>query len=781
MKFALALLALVATSFAAPWQIPNVGRGELAKELQDFLNILPQEQIAAITLQYYAQDAEFQAMIQYFKSDGFKQLVKEIQALPEMQALMQYMYNAGIDVYKLQDMLNNWLGLTQVNFAIDTQITGGIRGYIDDIKAVISPVKDKLIALYHEKMQSSTVFQDFVNQLKSPNFQQLVNKVHANPKFQELLKHAANAKIDLKLVRDILKTILGIDIPSYYIYHQSLMWIKSFDLSQHRVEFSCKHESKSVYYFFIIGCILDHYLNNLIHRKEFHKVLEFFVQRTLLEYVNRNVVRYSDAEDYKQEIRCDLRVHSAAFKSIQDDLNGFDIVDFVYGLLEVVGLELTDEATKRSNYSYSCQSICSCHASTATTMKLTLGLCAVLAIIGQGQAHQFPEFGHGPLYEDFQDILDLVPIENILEVAVDYVIHDNEVQDFLEELGNTTVIKDLLVDFQAIPEVINLFNYLHKEGIYVYHIMNAINKALDIKELVPPSSQVSPLKRTGGVRGFFIDIKKHLDYDVFISIYVDKLKVSTVFVNFINQLKSDNFQQIVNKMCESKAAKYIISSLEAKSVNLKIVRDILYVVFGINVPSGPPKTLMDDFIDFAMLIPMENYTDIVIKYVNEDEKVQKAFMYMFETEFHDLLRNLEAAKEFQAFVIHLEKAGIPVIEMIQALHQAIGMEKYVPPKVDSFIKSLIKPQKIGDGMKGMLKDLYDILPLNEIDALYKQKMRTSKAFVEFIRNITSDEMGQIYIDLVWSKPYKNFITKTLGKGLEIEGSVALSVRMIGLK
>lgn len=218
MKFTLALLAFVATSTAAPWVIPNVGRGELAKELQDFLDRLPQQEIASITLQYYAQDAEFQAMIQYLKSDGFKQLVKDIENLPEMKSLMEYMYNVGIDVYKLQDMLYNWLGLTQANFAIDKQITGGIRGYCDDIKAVIRPVKDELTALYKNKMQNSEVFRNFMAQLQSSDFQELVNKVYANPKFQELLKHAANAKIDLQLIKDVLKAIIGLDFPSYTIF-----------------------------------------------------------------------------------------------------------------------------------------------------------------------------------------------------------------------------------------------------------------------------------------------------------------------------------------------------------------------------------------------------------------------------------------------------------------------------------------------------------------------------------------------------------------------------------
>lgn len=415
-------------------------------------------------------------------------------------------------------------------------------------------------------------------------------------------------------------------------------------------------------------------------------------------------------------------------------------------------------------------------------MKFTLGLIAILAVIGLGQAHQFPDFGKGPLHEDLQDILDLVPVEKIADVLVDYLLHDKEVENYLEELGKSNAIKDLLVDFQAIPEVIELFNYMHKEGLNIYQMVNTINKALKIKELVPPSSEAHSLeeKRTGGVRGLFVDIKKQIDFDAFISIYVDKLKVSTVFVNFINQLKSDNFQQIVNKVYEIKAFQFIVSSLKDKSVNLKIVGDVMYLVLGINVPY-PTKTLADELYDFLMLLPMEKMVDILIKYINEDEKVRNAMLFMFKTEFHDLLRTLEATKEHQAFVIYIEKSGLPIIQAIQEWHHAIGMEKYVPPKIENFFKSLTETQKIGDGMQGMLKDLYDVLPLDKIDALYAKKMRNSKVFVDFIRRLTSEEMVKIIKDLTAHKAYKEFITKTKEQGLEFESSEILSIRIIGLK
>ncbi|XP_025989059.2 uncharacterized protein LOC105196138 [Solenopsis invicta] len=415
-------------------------------------------------------------------------------------------------------------------------------------------------------------------------------------------------------------------------------------------------------------------------------------------------------------------------------------------------------------------------------MKFTLGLFAVLAIIGLGQAHQFPDFGKGPLHEDLQDILDLLPLEKMADVFEDYIMYDNEVQNFFEDLANNIKVDDLLGDIIKIPQVMRLLIYLQREGINILPNINTINKLFDIKEFVPPSSQTYSVKeRTGGLRGFFKDMKKHIDYDVFISIYVDKLKTSKAFVNFINQLKSDNFQQIVNKVSKIEAVQYIVSRLEASSVNVKIVEDILYLLFGINVPKSSPKTLIDELMDFVMLIPQEKFVDIMVKYLNEDAKVQETIQFMFTNEFHDILRALEALEEHQALVIHIEKAGFPMIEYLSNLHRAIGMEDYVPPKIENFLKSLVRTQKIGDGLQGMIKDLYDILPLDKIDALYEEKMKTSKVFADFITAVTSEEMLEILHAIGVHETYKEFTTKTKEKGLDVEELVKLNIRIIGIK
>ncbi|XP_012227643.1 protein G12 [Linepithema humile] len=224
MKFALALLALVAAA-SAKIEIPNFGRGELHKDIQEFLDMLPQEEIFAITLEYFSEDKEFQAMVEYLLSDEFRDLVKEVEALPEIKVLMDYIHEAGIDIYTIVNLLNEMIGLDPLTppssfFAVRKQITGGIRGYVDDIMAIL-PLEE-LNDLYEKKLKESKAFADFIAQIESENFQEIVNKVYANPKTQELLKHAEAAGIDLELIKELLKVLWGIKIPPrprFYIRH----------------------------------------------------------------------------------------------------------------------------------------------------------------------------------------------------------------------------------------------------------------------------------------------------------------------------------------------------------------------------------------------------------------------------------------------------------------------------------------------------------------------------------------------------------------------------------
>jgi len=416
-------------------------------------------------------------------------------------------------------------------------------------------------------------------------------------------------------------------------------------------------------------------------------------------------------------------------------------------------------------------------------MRLSLALFAILAVIGLGQAHQFPNFGEGPLHEDIQDFLDLIPARRIGRVFGYYLARDPEIQDVVQHLKSSTLIKDLVTEFQGIPEVLNFLNYLQTQSINIYNVLNKLNKVLGVKELVPPEADLYalPYRRTGGIRGFFREIKALFNYDDFITTYAQKMKSSPAFIDFIKQIKSDNFQQIINKVYEIKSFQIILNSLKHSGVKVHIVADILLVVFGITVPNAPKeRTLQEQLADFYDLLPLEKFLEVFLTYLNEDTEVHNAFMYMFTPEFHSLLRGVEALDEHKAFVVYIQKTGIDMVKAIQEWHKAIGMEDYVPPEIESLFVSPVGALKVGEGMQAMLKDLYNLLPLDKIDVLYRLKLKTSKIFSEFIAKLKAPELQKIVTNLYLNDTYRQFIVESRSKGLDLHGLTMLANRIFGI-
>ncbi|KYQ59205.1 Protein G12 [Trachymyrmex zeteki] len=420
-------------------------------------------------------------------------------------------------------------------------------------------------------------------------------------------------------------------------------------------------------------------------------------------------------------------------------------------------------------------------------MKYISALFAALTIIGLGQAHQFPDFGEGALHEDIQDILDLVPYQEIRSIVLDYISGDSEVQEVFNFFLNSTLLKNLMLDLEAIPEVINILNYMQKEGVDIYSLVNKANKALGIDEIAPPPSRLYSLviQRTGGIVGLVKDITDVIPTAKIIRIYVQKMKTSSAFVGFVNQLKSDNAQQVVNKAYQIKSLQTILNGLKIRGVNTQISADIMFIVLGLNVPNDvtvyQERTLEDDLMDFVNSLPIDQFIKLALKYIVEDEKVQHSLQYLQTPEFHSSLCDLEALKEYQALVVYLEKAGLNVTDYIKTFHKAIGMEDYVPPKIESIFKSKIGIQKIGDGIKGLLEDLYNLIPFDKIEALYNEKLQNSKVFADFIGKLKSPEMQKLINDLCVNQTFKNFVTKAKENGWELTGLKKFSARIFGFK
>lgn len=212
MKFALVILvALAVSNPLEAYKVPSIGSGALANELQKFVDLIPLEKINAIISVYKKEDAEFQELLKYLQSSEFKLLVAEIEGFPEFIDILNYEQRAGLDAYYLVNEVNEYLHLSKLTPPFSRAKTSGIRGFLDEVEALI-PL-DKLKNLYQDRLKNSAVFAEFINKLKSPTAQSLLNKLCASKNFNNFLSKAKSHGVHLDVVKKHLKNVLGLNAP----------------------------------------------------------------------------------------------------------------------------------------------------------------------------------------------------------------------------------------------------------------------------------------------------------------------------------------------------------------------------------------------------------------------------------------------------------------------------------------------------------------------------------------------------------------------------------------
>ena len=198
MKFASAIFViLVAACPLNAYKIPTTDSGALAKEFQDFIDLIPFDQIIEVTKTYYAQDTQFHNIIQLMKTKELKQWMLDIESAPEFKLLINYVQKNGLDIYYLVNEFNKSLNLPPLVSGIkaffgsfNNKITGGYIGYLIDVIALI-PI-EKLSNLTIEKSKNSEVFKAFIAEVSSSKYFDFYNNIFEDKHYKNLENDAIN-------------------------------------------------------------------------------------------------------------------------------------------------------------------------------------------------------------------------------------------------------------------------------------------------------------------------------------------------------------------------------------------------------------------------------------------------------------------------------------------------------------------------------------------------------------------------------------------------------------
>ncbi|XP_055545049.1 protein G12-like [Wyeomyia smithii] len=193
MKSTLALIALVAISSVSAVPAP---RG-LKEDFEDFLALVPVDELSKLALDYYLHDKEVQDAFAYLQGEEFSAVWDQLFAVNEVRDLLKYLEDAGLPVYDALNFVADFFGLNHVKPMVRTirsLRTGGLSGFLDE--AFVLLPTDKLKALFEEKLQTSPEFKALFDKLQHTDFQKLVDFYNNSKEVQSLFQKLRGIDVD---------------------------------------------------------------------------------------------------------------------------------------------------------------------------------------------------------------------------------------------------------------------------------------------------------------------------------------------------------------------------------------------------------------------------------------------------------------------------------------------------------------------------------------------------------------------------------------------------------
>ncbi|XP_047368814.1 uncharacterized protein LOC124956697 [Vespa velutina] len=206
-------------------------------------------------------------------------------------------------------------------------------------------------------------------------------------------------------------------------------------------------------------------------------------------------------------------------------------------------------------------------------MKLAVAFVAILAV---ANAWALPNYDNSELKKDLQEFVDLVPVAEIKKLVLQYAAEDAEIQKGLT-YAKSNEFTSLVKEVDAMPEYLNLLNYIYKAGVDIYHYVNLLHKYLGLDELKPPQS-FSEYGITGGYKGLVEDVKKLMPNDKIRALYYQKLETSPAFKELMDHLKSPEFGKLYKAVYNDSRVQHMITVAKQSGLDLEKVREVILVI-----------------------------------------------------------------------------------------------------------------------------------------------------------------------------------------------------------
>ncbi|XP_050072587.1 uncharacterized protein LOC126560673 [Anopheles maculipalpis] len=377
------------------------------------------------------------------------------------------------------------------------------------------------------------------------------------------------------------------------------------------------------------------------------------------------------------------------------------------------------------------------------------------------------------LTDDFDDFVALLPLDDLLDLALRYLLTDKEVQQALLYLQGAE-FASVWDQFFALTAVRDLLNYLEDAGVPAYDSLNEVADFLGLTHLKPGVRSL----RTGGLNGLLEEALALLPHDELEALFEEKLKTSPEFKALFEKLQKFDHKQLRDLYENSAEVQGMVQKLRDHGVDVdhivQVVKDffvipnrtvtmkialIVVACLVATVVSAPTQiSLTDDFDDFVALLPLDDLLDLALRYLLTDKEVQQALLYLQGAEFASVWDQFFALTAVRDLLNYLEDAGVPAYDSLNEVADFLGL---------THLKPGVRSLRTG-GLNGLLEEALALLPHDELEALFEEKLKTSpefKALFEKLQKFDHKQLRDLYEN---SAEVQGMVQKLRDHGVDVD-------------
>ncbi|XP_076622609.1 protein G12-like [Colletes latitarsis] len=182
-------------------------------------------------------------------------------------------------------------------------------------------------------------------------------------------------------------------------------------------------------------------------------------------------------------------------------------------------------------------------------------------------------------------------------------------------------------------------------------------------------------------------------------------------------------------------------------------------LYALKVPSTGSGALARDFQAFVNLVPQQKVLKILKAYAAQDKEFQELMKLVDSEETKLFLKDIAAASEFKELVEYVQNAGLDIKLIMKKIQLALNIQSVAPQAAHV---------KITGGIRGVVKDIVDVLPVLKLRHLYASKRKSSQVFASFIKEVRSEKYWKYYSSVQSNEHLLNFIAEAVKVGLKRE-------------